>query len=536
MKKLALGLLLLFTVFSLRAQGLTLPGRILVKVNLVDEVELPQFRDSQPMPDFSAFPGMTEMLNRFGTTAIFKPFKTPAPQVQKIYEVRFDAENLVAAFMREWERLPFIEYAEEIPVYEMHYNPNDLSFLQWGIPVVKATDAWDLSRGSKNVRIAMVDDAVLMDHEDLRAQIWTNLAEIPGDSIDNDNNGFIDDVHGYDFGNDDNDPNPPSGANDNNFSHGTHTSGIAGATTDNNLGTTSIAFDATIVPIKVKVDSTINDNLLQSTYTGLDYAIVNNFEVVNMSFGSPQYNFSMFYLIQAGHDSGMVFIASAGNTGNYTVNYPAAYTNVISVGSTEFDDTKSGFSTYHYSVDVMAPGGGIYSSVAGGTDHYGFKSGTSMSAPMTTSLAALMLAADSTLTPDDLEACLKSSADNIDANNSAYLGNIGAGRINAYQALLCLGIPASVDASMSSGWKPNRLFPNPCQSSSFLSANFPSDGDLSISLVDLKGREVESIFDGAVIAGEFEWRWSRKDELASGMYLIRWNFEGEYAFQKLILE
>jgi hypothetical protein len=84
----------------------------------------------------------------------------------------------------------------------------------------------------------MVDDAVLLNHEDLAAQIWTNLGEIPGDSIDNDNNGFIDDVHGYDLGDDDNDPNPPSGANDNDFSHGTHTSGIAGATTDNGLGTT----------------------------------------------------------------------------------------------------------------------------------------------------------------------------------------------------------------------------------------------------------------------------------------------------------
>ena len=536
MKKFSLGCLFLFAAMLSFAQGPSLPGKLLVKVKADSPIELQQFKAGEAIPAYAEYAGMQAMLAHYGTKAFFKPFKTQTPQVQKIYEVRFDALAEFDAFIKDWQDFSFIEYAEQIPLYEMHYTPNDLRFLQWGIPVVKAEEAWDLNRGSRSVTVAVVDDAVLMSHEDLAPQIWTNLGEIPGDSIDNDGNGFIDDVNGYDLGNEDNDPNPPSGANDNAFSHGTHTSGIACAATDNGVGVTSIAFNATLVPVKVKEDSTIGDNLLQATYTGLDYAIANNFDVVNMSFGSPNYNFSMFYLIQSGHDSGMVFIASAGNTGSYSVNYPAAYDNVISVGSTEFDDSKSGFSTYHYSVDVMAPGGGIQSSVAGGDDHYGFKSGTSMSAPMAASLAALLLSADSTLVPDDLEACLKSGCDNIDGNNSAYLGNIGAGRINAYNSLLCIGIPAAVSQSEMSGFHVNRIFPNPVTEKAFLSGNMDSDGTLKIDLLDLGGRELTQIFQGEVNVGDFEYQMDRPAEVANGLYLLRWEFEGNTSFQKVLIQ
>lgn len=536
MKKFSLGCLFLLLVLGLQAQSPILPGKLLVKVKAESPIELAQFKAGETMPAYAEFAGMNAMLVRFGTKAFFKPFKTKAPQVQKIYEVQFDANADDVAFIEAWKQFSFIEYAEQIPQYEMHYTPNDLGFLQWGIPIVRAEEAWDLSRGSRSVTVAIVDDAVLLSHEDLAAQVWTNPGEIAGDSIDNDGNGFIDDVNGYDFGNDDNDPNPPAGANDNAFSHGTHTSGIACATTDNGLGITSIAFNTTMVPIKVKVDSTIGDNFLQGTYTGLDYAITNNFDVVSMSFGSTTYNFSMYYLIQAGHDSGMVFLASAGNTGSYSVNYPAAYDNVISVGSTDFDDSKSGFSTYHYSVDVMAPGGGIRSSVAGGTDHYGFKSGTSMSAPMAASLAALLLAADSTLVPDDLEACMKAGCDNIDGNNSNYLGNIGAGRINAYNTLLCIGIPASISQGAATGFQVNRIFPNPVTELAFLSGNMDHDGELEIDLLDIEGRQIAQIFKGLANAGNFEIQMNRRPEIANGIYLLRWGFEGDTRFQKVIFQ
>jgi hypothetical protein len=400
---------------------------------------------------------------------------------------------------------------------------------------VDAEAAWDLCRGSRAVTIGLVDDAVRLSHEDLAPQIYVNTGEIPGDSIDNDGNGWIDDVTGYDIADDDNDPNPPSNATNNTFSHGTHTAGIAAAASDNGKGIASLAFDVSLVPIKAKEDTTFTDNFLQATFGGIDYAIANNFDVVSMSFGSNQYNFSMFYLIQAGHDSGMVFIASAGNTGTYSVFYPSAYENVISVGSTEFNDSKSGFSTYHWSVDVMAPGGGIYSSVAGGNSSYGFKSGTSMSAPMVASLAGLMLSADSTLSPDDLEACLKASADNIDAQNSAYLGNIGAGRINAYEALLCIGIPVSASPSLGGQLELNRVFPNPAMDRALVSAQILEAGRLKLRLLDLGGRLVQDVLETDWPGGKFEHFVERRG-LPGGIYLLEWEFEGQILHQRICFQ
>lgn len=371
-------------------------------------------------------------------------------------------------------------------------------------------------------------------HEDLAPQVWTNPGEIPGDSIDNDGNGWIDDVHGYDVADRDNDPNPPAGADDNVFSHGTHTSGIACAATNNGKGVASLAFNVSLVPIKSKEDSTIGDPYLYATYTGLDYAVANHFDVVNMSFGSTSYNGSMAYLCQAAHDSGIVLVAAAGNTHTYAVHYPSAYDGVISVGSTEWDDRKSGFSTWHYSIDVMAPGGGIYSTVAGGDDHYGIMSGTSMSSPMVASLAGLMLSADSTLSPDDVLNCLQSSADNIDALNQAYLGNIGAGRINAGSALLCV-VPTAVHPSESPAGILDRIFPNPADDHILLSAHLPAAGTLHYQVIDMQGRMVGVPIDREVAAGNDKVVWHRPAGTAAGLYMVTYTYEGQTGTQKLIL-
>ncbi len=524
--------LLLLASASLRAQFQQ--GKLFVKVKSDSPVLLPQFRDGERQPAMEAFPEVARILHDCHARALYKPFKTQNIHVQHIYELHFDPSINVEAMIEDWQRLSYIEYAEQLPLYEMHYMPDDYQVLQWAVLRIDAGTAWDVSRGSRRVTVGMVDDAMRMTHEDLAPQIWTNPGEIPGDSIDNEGNGWIDDVHGYDLADVDNDANPPSGADDNAFSHGTHTSGIAGAATDNSTGICSIGFNVSLVPIKTKEDSTIFDPYLYATFTGVDYAVANHVDVVNMSFGAPQYNFSMAYLVQAGHDSGTVFIASAGNTASYSVQYPAAYDGVISVGSTDYNDTKSGFSTWHYSVDVMAPGGGIYSSVAGGDDHYGFKSGTSMSAPMVTGLVALMLSADSTLTPDDVQNCLQSTADNIDAQNSAYVGNIGAGRINAGRAMICV-VPTAVQPRQADGFQLQRIFPNPVEERALLAADLPHDGLLRMRVVDMQGRQVGPVIERAVQAGLHQEWWQRPAGTAAGLYTVVWEWDGQVGAQKMVL-
>lgn len=533
MKKLGfLCLLLLLAVAPLRAQFQS--GKLFVKVLSDSPVTLPQFREGEAMPRMDGFPEVQQIMQTYAVTAFYKPFKTQNVHVQHIYELHMAPEVDVAALIADWQAISYIEYAEQLPLYAMDYTPNDYQFLQWGLSKINAGLAWDICRGSRNVTVGMVDDAMLMDHEDLAPQVWVNAGEIPGDSIDNEGNGWIDDVNGYDLADVDNDPNPPSGADDNEFSHGTHTSGIAGAATDNGIGIASVGFNVSLVPIKTKEDSTIGDPYLYATFTGVDYAVANHFDVVNMSFGSPQYNASMAYLVQAGYDSGTVFIASAGNTGSYSVQYPAAYDGVISVGSTDYNDSKSGFSTWHYSVDLMAPGGGIYSAVAGGIDHYGFKSGTSMSAPMVTGLVALMLSADSSLSPNDVLNCLQSTADNIDGMNAAYVGNIGAGRINAGNALFCV-VPTAMQPQGSEGFHLERIFPNPVADRALLAANLPSDGLLRIRVMDIQGRQIGPAIASAAQAGHHQVWWERPAGTAAGLYTVVWEWDGQIGSQKMVL-
>ncbi|MEM7037487.1 MAG: S8 family serine peptidase, partial [Bacteroidota bacterium] len=411
---------------------------------------------------------------------------------------------------------------------------NDMNFLSWQLPQIDAEAAWDVSLGDPNIIVAIVDDAVLLDHEDLTDQIWTNTGEIAGDSIDNDGNGYIDDVNGYDVAHDDPDANPPSNATNQAFSHGTHVAGIAGASSDNNKGISSIGFNLSIMPVKCKIDSTINDPFLQSTYLGIDYAIVNKAHVVNMSFGSEQNNNSTQYLIQAGVDSGMVFVAAAGNSGNYGVNYPAAYQDVISVASTGFSDTKSGFSTYHHTVDVSAPGSVIYSTTAGTNQSYGVKSGTSMSSPLVAGLIGLMRSVDNTRDPIDYRLCLRNTADDIDPLNPDYVGWLGHGRINAQGAVACLAVATDPPVSgLSQGLELHPIFPHPAPGRAAFSATIPHHAHMRLSLRDLRGREIATLHEGEVDPGVFEYRFTGVPSMTTGMYLVVWEYEGEQLVQKL---
>jgi subtilisin family serine protease len=533
MKK-AWTLFLLLLVFAAAGNAQFQRGKLFVKIKSDDPRAFPQFREKDALPSYTDFPGVEELLQTYHVKALYKPFKTQNIHVQHIYELHFDPAVDVERLIADWQQFPYIEYAEQLPVYEMTYNPNDVAWLQWGLSKIDAGTAWDVCRGSRAITVAIVDDAMRMTHEDLAPQIWTNPNEIPGDSIDNDNNGWIDDVHGYDLADQDNDANPPAGADDNVFSHGTHVAGIAGAATDNQAGVASIGFNVSLVPVKTKEDSTLGDPYLYATFTGVDYAIANHFDVVNMSFGSGSYNGSMAYLMQAGHDEGIVLVGAAGNTGSYAVHYPSAYDGVISVGSTEWNDNKSGFSTWHWSVDIMAPGGGIYSTVAGGDDHYGIMSGTSMAAPMVSGLAALMLSADTTLSPDDVLSCMQSSADNIDAQNQAYLGGMGAGRINAGQAMICV-VPTAVSSGLADGFQLEPIIPNPVADHAVFAATLPYAGQVNIRVVDMQGKQVGDVMTLEGEAGLVRQMWERPVGTAAGLYLVTWEWEGQVGSQRMVL-
>ncbi|MFT4538142.1 MAG: subtilisin family serine protease [Planctomycetota bacterium] len=306
--------------------------------------------------------------------------------------------------------------------------PNDPQYgSQYHHPLMQNNDAWDITLGDSSVIVGITDDGVDLDHEDLAANIWSNTGEIAGDGIDNDSNGYIDDVNGWDFLSDNNDANP-EGADD----HGTHVSGITAAKTNNGVGVAGVAGDATIMPLQwyASGQAWTASNVAEAFAYGAD----NGARIISTS-----YNMDIFaddLTVKAAfdylYDQGVLHFNSAGNGGAANPARQVFHQSLLVV-STDINDLKSSFSNYGTGVDVSAPGSNVLSSIL--NDAYGLKSGTSMAAPNAAGVAALIWSANPTWTRDQVAAQLCFTADDIDGSNPGLEGLLGSGRINAFQAL-----------------------------------------------------------------------------------------------------
>ncbi|MCD6366004.1 MAG: S8 family serine peptidase, partial [Bacteroidales bacterium] len=336
------------------------------------------------------------------------------------YALKFNNYNEVKNLIRDLGNLPEIEYAEKAPLYHINLVPNDVEYgssthHNWFLSVINAEQAWNIEQGNSNIKVAIVDNGIYVGHPDLQNKI----------------------VAQYDVADNDNDPTPPT--QDTEWSHGTHTSGLVGAETNNSIGIASIGFGVSLMAVKVAENSSDGSGVTYG-YEGITWAADNGADVINLSWGGPGYYQTGQNIMNYAYNKGCVIVASAGNDGNTTISYPAAYNHVISVASTDYNDSKSYFSQYGSTIDVCAPGGfdgswySIYSTVYT-SSQYDYMQGTSMSSPVCAGLCGLMLSHDPSLTPEKLETILKATCDNIDAQNSSYIGQIGAGRINAYAAL-----------------------------------------------------------------------------------------------------
>lgn len=376
---------------------------------------------------------------RFDEVKITQPFAA-LPQMANVWLIQISPDSQVPKLIHELEKLMFVAYAERVPNYQLYYTPNDPELpQQWHLPQVNAQQAWDISKGSTTTILAIVDDAVLLNHTDLIDNIYTNPNEIPNNNIDDDNNGYIDDVNGWDAADQDNNPNPPASATDTYFTHGTHCAGIAAASTDNNTGIASLGFNTRILPIKCKANNSPFPPAIESPYEGVAYAIAANANIISMSWGGSLYSQTYQDMFTLAHNAGIILIAAAGNDNTTDPRYPSCYNHIISVGATNEGNQKADFSNYGTCIDIMAPGVNIYSSLAGSLTSYGFNNGTSMACPLVAGLAALLVGFDNDLTPDDVENCLLTTAINIDAiNNPDYSGKLGSGLIDAYLATACL--------------------------------------------------------------------------------------------------
>ncbi len=361
---------------------------------------------------------------------------------------------------------PSVEFVEPDGMMYTTLIPDDPKYSEQDhLPQVFAPQAWDITTGSRDVVIAIVDTGTDLDHPDLAGRIFTNRGETPNNGIDDDGNGFIDDVHGWDFENDSNDPNPEPDGVDNNsdgtpdeqVSHGTLSAGLAAAMGNDGFGTAGIAWNATILPIQVFPDD--GGTSVSQVIEGIQYAIDMGADIINLSIGGNYYESFTAPITQA-HEKGIVVVSAAGNSGAELLDGQSTWDSpvcndganfgvdnfVLGVGSTDANDRRASFSNYDGStpgtfVDCMAPGEGMFGpgyydpSWPDFSSYFDTNTGTSFSVPLVSGLAALVLAENPGMSPSQVYQVIKAGCDDIDALNPGFAGKLGAGRINCARAL-----------------------------------------------------------------------------------------------------
>ncbi|MEM7315422.1 MAG: S8 family serine peptidase, partial [Planctomycetota bacterium] len=282
----------------------------------------------------------------------------------------------------------------------------------WNLNVINAPESWAQGITGEGVTVAVVDSGVDWDHVDLAGSIWSNSGEIAGDGIDNDGNGYVDDIRGWDFVYNDANPDDVNG-------HGTHVAGTIAAAM-NSIGATGVAHDATIMPVRVLGDSGSGGTL--GVANGIRYAVDNGADVINLSLGGG-YSSAILSALQYADRNGVFVVAASGNDGASVASYPALHSsglsNVISVGAHNSTDRIAGFSNDDggRAVQVDAPGVSIYSTLP--NNRYGNYSGTSMAAPHVAGLAALLVSANPSISNAEIRNAITGGAERTIAGSDS---------------------------------------------------------------------------------------------------------------------
>ena len=326
------------------------------------------------------------------------------------------------------------------PVNTLRINPitNDsLVQEQWYLYTINVADAWAKTRGSADIIVGVIDTGIDYHHPDLQGSLWINETELYGlDGVDDDNNGFIDDIYGWDFtdaprfpdGGDykdpDNDPMDEYGSG-----HGTQIAGIIAAQSNNRIGISGIAPQVKVMNIRAGTASGYLEE--DDVANAILYALDNGARIVNMSFGDVALSRFLKDVIYYAYEKGLIMVTSAGNSGDDQLHYPAGLAETISVGASTSADNRAGFSSYGSTLDLIAPGQDIVSTAIGGK--YNTVSGTSFSAPMVSAVAALLLSLNPGYDSERIRHILKTSANDLLFPGWDQFS--GAGRLSASRAV-----------------------------------------------------------------------------------------------------
>ncbi|MBN2444071.1 MAG: S8 family serine peptidase [Spirochaetales bacterium] len=372
----------------------------------------------------------------------------PEPDMSGLYTIRLDLEpgESILDVLEEYRKNPAVEYAElnylisceAIPIDPLFKDENNN--YQWslhndeGLPYpesgrynpppgtpdsdIDCTEAWDITTGSEDVIVAVLDTGIDYNHRDLQGNLWINTTEQNGlPDFDDDHNGYIDDIYGYDFGNNRSDNMDVPGMP--NSGHGTHCAGIIGARGNNAYDITGVCWNVKIMGLKLMEG---NKSSVSAAIEGICYAVLNGADILSNSWGL-EVDVELVALqntINYAASQGVICFAAAGNNANSIPQYPAAFNNVVAVAALDSNGEKVSFSSFGEWVDIAAPGTDILSLRAAGTsmgtvnDEYTMLlSGTSMACPTAAGVCALILSVNPTLDVDQLTTILKTTGDPI---------------------------------------------------------------------------------------------------------------------------
>ena len=398
---------------------------------------------------------LSRKLGAVSVSPVFSPNTSAGqhPRLRRNYLIRFPAEWALEPLQRRYARHPAIEAVEvnrlnqpcaEIPPNDPNYDE------QWNLALMNMPEAWRMEQGSPEVTVAVVDSGIARQHPDLHSQLWQNADEIPGNGIDDDGNGYVDDTHGWDFsdapaltGNGDwrirdNDPQDETG-------HGTHVSGIIAAKPNNRIGIAGIVWHCRLMPVRAGFKfggGTYFQN--DDAAAAIVYAADNGAQIINMSWGDTVNAFIIEDAIAYAYARGCVLVAAAGNSGVIGSFYPAALKKVISVAGLGQEKQLDSDSNFGATIDIAAPGEEILSTDLNGM--YQNLSGTSMAAAHVSGIAALVLSANPDYTNAEVQETLINTAEPLFIS-----ALVGAGSLDAYAALTAPAeLMAQIDAHQMS--------------------------------------------------------------------------------------
>lgn len=420
--------------------------------------------------------------------------------------------------------------------------PNDQYFFrQWGLhnngsftlsPSVLDADvdmieAWDITTGSPNIKMSVLDSGIRMNHPEFSGRFYTNTNETTN-GLDEDNNGYIDDIDGWDFVNNDNNPTDDHG-------HGTNVTGIAMANANNNIGYAGVDWNCKLLPLKVldANNSGFNSNIIASIY----YSISRNVDLISISIGGSGFSTAYENAINQAYSQNIPVIACMMNFNNNVSYYPAAFVNTIAVGSTNPNDNRSvpffwsstSGSNYGNHIDVVAPGNYIYGLSHTSNTAYGtYWGGTSQATPLVAGIVSLMLSINPNLTVEEIRTILRNTAEDQIGNPSedtiGWDQYYGAGRVNALNALSYV---QSLSNENFTSYESIKIYPNPVNEKLNIKP-LANHNNLNVSIYDITGRYIKEYIN---VNNSID-----VSQLKNGVYMLNINLDNKRIIKKFIKE